>query len=202
MKKLILLILAFAGTFAMAQVTFNPGIRAGVNFARFTKGDSNGGWNYYNDPYYSNNNTDFKTKVDFYIGFQGNIRFAKMYALQPEINYSRQGSKVEWTDNSNVRHTDDLSVSYVGFHLVNKFYMDKFNIHVGPTLEFQVEERNFNTENEADLGALLGAGYDITPNIGVEARIKKGFVPVAYSGDNHSNVTVQAGIYYTFPGKK
>lgn len=202
MKKLLFLTMVLAGTFAMAQVTFNPGIRAGVNFARFTEGGSNGGW-YYNDPYYNNTNedADMSAKVDFYVGFQGNIRFAKMYALQPEINYSRQGTKVTYTNSTGNRQTDDITVSYIGFHLVNKFYMDKFNIHIGPTLEFQVEEKNFNSDSEADLGALLGVGYDITPNFGVEARIKKGFVPVAYSNDNHSNVTVQTGIYYTFPGK-
>lgn len=202
MKKLYVLLFAFVGIFAMAQVTFNPGIRAGVNFARFTEGNNNFyGWNF-EDSYYTpyQTSSDMKAKVDFYVGFQGNIRFAKMYALQPEINYSRQGTKVEYTQDG-VSKNSDASVSYLGLHLVNKFYMNKFNVHIGPTFEFQVESKNINTDSEVDLGGLLGVGYDVTDNIGVEVRIKKGFIPVASFDDNHSNVTVQAGLYYTFKTK-
>lgn len=195
MKKFLFLLLIVIGSTAGAQTVFNPGIRAGLNFARFTEGSS--GQSLYQGNYYSMENTDMKARVDAYVGFQANLRFTKMYALQPEINYSRQGTKIRYNYNG-VTYNEDWTVSYIGFHVVNKFYMDKFNIHVGPTVEFQTEEKNVDTDTEIDLGGLLGVGYDITPNIGVEARIKKGFIPVIYADDSHSNITIQTGLYYTF----
>jgi hypothetical protein len=115
-------------------------------------------------------------------------------------NYSRQGAKFE--TNVNNWNGQTLSVSYLGLQLVNKFYFNKFNVLVGPTLEFVVDKKNFEPDNEIDLGITAGLGYDITKNFGVEARVKKGFVPVYSFYDNHTNVTFQAGVYYTFNMKK
>lgn len=198
MKKTALLLFALFTSISFAQVTFNPGIRAGANFSHFTNNESQ--TFYWADSPNANMKMDFKTKTDFYIGFLGNIRFAKFYALQPEINYSRQGAKFE----TNVNNWDGqtLSVSYLGLQLVNKFYFNKFNVLVGPTLEFVVDKKNFDPESEIDLGITAGLGYDITKNFGVEARVKKGFVPVYSFYDNHTNVTFQAGVYYTFNMKK
>lgn len=201
MKKIISLLTVIISGLSFAQVIFNPGIRAGANFSYFTNQED---YAYYwaDNSYYpeANVNMDFKTKTDFYIGLFGNIRFAKFYALQPEINYSRQGTKLE----TNVNNWDGrmLTASYVGVQLVNKFYFNKFNIHFGPTLEFLVEEKNFDADNEIDLGITAGLGFDITKNFGVEARVKKGFVPVYYFNANHSNIAFQAGVYYMFNMKK
>ncbi len=196
MKKLLFVVLVTIGTMATAQTIFNPGIRAGLNFARLTEGYA--GQSLYVDNYpYAHENIDMKARVDAYVGFQANLRFAKMYALQPEINYSRQGTKISYNYNG-VNYNEEWTISYIGFHVVNKFYMDKFNIHVGPTMEFQTEEKNVDTDTEIDLGGLIGVGYDITPNIGIEARIKKGFVPVVFGDDSHSNITIQTGLYYSF----
>ncbi len=200
MKKLSLLLVLLISSVSFAQVTFNPGIRAGANFSHFTNDES---YSYYwGDNYYDTNtvNMNFKTKTDFYIGLFGNIRFAKFYALQPEINYSRQGTKLD--TNINNWNGQTLTATYVGVQLVNKFYFNKFNIHFGPTLDFLVENKNFDAENEIDLGLTAGLGFDITKNFGVEARVKKGFIPVYYFNNNHSNVTFQAGVYYTFNMKK
>lgn len=200
MKKIISLLALIISTIAFSQVTFNPGIRAGANFSHFT---NKAQWYSYMDlDYYGNAdpNMEFKTKTDFYLGLFGNIRFAKFYALQPEINYSRQGAKLE--TNINNWNGQILTASYVSLQLVNKFYFNKFNIHFGPTLEFLVEQKNFDAANEVDLGITAGAGFDITENFGVEARVKKGFVPVYSFYNDHSNITFQAGVYYTFNMKK
>ncbi|MCE3074868.1 outer membrane beta-barrel protein [Chryseobacterium gwangjuense] len=200
MKKLSLILIILISSLSFAQVTFNPGIRAGANFAKFTQSDS-GIYNWFDENSGSHSSgskeeTDFIT--DFYIGFQGNIRFAKFYALQPELNYSRQGSKIK-VDNK----TYEPKLSYFSFQIVNKFYFDNFNIHVGPSIDFVLANKNFEPSNNVDLGFLLGAGYDITPNFGIEARVKKGIIEVAYSGDeNRTNVLLQAGVYYTFNMKK
>lgn len=200
MKKLLFLVVALLSGLSSAQVTFNPGIRAGANFSHFSNSEE---FNYYYQEEFPNAAKpylDYKTKTDFYLGFIGNIRFTKFYALQPEINYSRQGAKIS----TNVNNWDGktLSVSYLGLQLINKFYFNQFNIHVGPTLEFVVDKKNFDPENEIDLGITAGLGYDITKNFGIEARVKKGFVPVDSYNRNHSNVVFQTGLYYTFNMKK
>lgn len=200
MKKIIFLCISMISGLSLAQVTFNPGIRAGANFSHFT---NKAQWYSYFDFGYSGNNDarmEFKNKTDVYLGLTGNIRFARFYALQPEINYSRQGAKLD----TNINNWDGqtLTASYVSFQIINKFYFNKFNIHFGPTLEFLVEQKNFNASNEVDLGITAGAGFDITEHFGVEARVKKGFVPVYSFYNDHSNITFQAGVYYTFNLKK
>lgn len=205
MKKIIFIaMLTFFGI-TQAQVTFKPGLRGGLNFSHFTKGDS------YNDYYYDNNGNyvnasnrdNFKSKTDFYIGFYGALHLTKYYTLQPEIDYSRQGSK--FTNNSN--SSTNLDVSYLSTAIVNKFtFSDKFNVHLGPTIDFQIDD-NFNTDNEVDFAFILGAGFNFTKNFGIEARVKKGIIPVIdsynfnnnYNGDsNHTNVVFSIGGTYTF----
>lgn len=200
MKKIIFLLILIISGMSLAQVTFNPGIRAGANFSHFTNKPQ---WYSYMDYDYYNNadpNMEFKTKTDFYLGLFGNIRFAKFYALQPEINYSRQGAKLD--TNINNWNGQTLTASYVSLQLVNKFYFNRFNVHFGPTLEFLVEQKNFDAANEIDLGITAGLGFDITNNFGIEARVKKGFVPVYSFYNDHSNITFQTGVYYTFNLKK
>lgn len=199
MKKTLFLLAFIVSGLSFAQVTFNPGIRSGANFSHFTNKDQ--WYSYWDDYSYGNEaKMDFKTKTDFYLGLFGNIRFAKFYALQPEINYSRQGAKLD--TNINNWNGQTITASYLVFQLVNKFYFNRFNVHFGPTLEFLVEQKNFDAENEIDLGLTAGLGFDITDNFGIEARVKKGFIPVYSFNNDHSNVTFQAGVYYTFNMKK
>ncbi|WP_250255782.1 outer membrane beta-barrel protein [Chryseobacterium sp. Marseille-Q3244] len=199
MKKIYFLFFALLSTLSFAQVTFNPGIRLGANISHVSNGPAYD-YFYYNDNqgyHYGSNVYDIKSKVDFYVGFQANIRFAKFYALQPEIYYTRQGAKFE--SQSPTVASKTVTLSYVGAAVVNKFYFDKFNIHFGPTLELLTDHKDIDSPTEADLGLLFGTGYDITKNIGVEARIKKGFVHI---NNDHTNVTFQLGVYYTFNLKK
>jgi hypothetical protein len=200
MKKLISLLTIIISGLSFAQVTFNPGIRAGANISHLSNGPTNDYW-YYLDSnnFYQNgvNKFDIKSNVDFYLGFQANIRLAKFYALQPELYYSRQGAKFESQNPAVASKT--VTLSYVGAAVVNKFYFDKFNLHFGPNLEFLADHKNIEDPTEIDLGIIFGAGYDITKNVGVEARIKKGFVNIY---NDHTNVAFQAGVYYTFNMKK
>lgn len=125
MKKISLLVLLVFGLSAKAQTTFKPGFRAGINFAHFAKGDSN----YYD--FYGDSDTsptyDSRTRTDFYLAFQATIRFGKIYALQPEVNYSRQGGVLKNND-TGVEHK--LTASYMSMQAVNKFYMNNLNFHL------------------------------------------------------------------------
>lgn len=197
-RILIVALLAFFAT-TQAQVTFKPGIRGGVNFAHFTKGDNFGSYYYYdnNGNYVPGDKPEFKTKTDFYLGFYGALRLTKYYTLQPEVDYSRQGTVVEGTNGFG---DADLEVSYLSVAIANKFtFNEKLNVHVGPTIDVVVDN-NFDTESELDLAFFLGVGYNFTKNFGIEGRVKKGIIPVLddYSDSYHTNVVFSLGATYTF----
>lgn len=193
-RILILLFLFFGIAQSHAQVSFRPGLRGGANFSHFTQ-DSN----YYYDPYDSNSGTSnvhYDTKTDFYIGFFGAIKMSKFYTLQPEIDYSSQGSKYRTATS-----TVDLNVDYLSFEVMNKFtFEDRFNLHFGPTLDFVVN-KDFRTETNVDLAFVLGAGIRLTNNFGIEGRVKKGIIPVVDFGNYHTNVVFSIGGTYTFDVK-
>ena len=200
MKRLA--VLAFFCVFGIsqinAQVTFKPGVKAGVNFARFTQTDDP------NERYYS--------KTDFYVGILGELKLSRVYTMQPEIVYSRQGSGREYLDNNNMRRDDKLHISYLSLSLANKFTFDKFNIHVGPTFDIKVDDKkkklnSYNDNyydddysNDIDMGIFIGAGYKITNNLEFEARVKKGIIPVNDDWDS-TNMVFQLGLAYTFDTK-
>ena len=198
MKKLfIVAVLCFFGiSSSNAQVTFKPGLRGGINFAHFTKGDFTNNYYYGYDPSInSSNRPDYRNKTDFYLGFFGALHLTKYYTLQPEIDYSRQGSKIGSSSNT-------YDASYLCVSVVNKFtFNDKFNIHVGPSIDFLVDS-NFRVEDpKFDLSFQLGAGYNFTKNFGIEARIKKGIITVLDDYTNHTNVVFSVGGTYTFDVK-
>lgn len=208
-KAIIVALLCLSGLVEMsAQVSFKPGIRAGLNLSHFTKGDfDNYDDTYYYDEYYNDyvfapvrRDDRYKSKADLYVGIYGALKLTKYYTLQPEIIYSRQGTNFEYREGGRI-YKEKLDVSYLSVGIVNKFtFGDKFNIHVGPTVDILVDE-NFVTSNEVDFAFMLGAGFNFTKNFGIEARIKKGVIPVLDYSSSHSNVVFQTGITYTFDVK-
>ncbi len=201
-KSLLFLTIVFGCvTLSQAQTTFNPGLRAGLNISHFSKGNDA----YYNDVLFNSsvgNNRDFSSITDFYIGFFGDLNLTKYYSLQPEVNYSRQGSKLTSYDPASMTNKSrNLEVSYLAVGVANKFKFNNFNVHLGPTIEFVVDQ-NFDHDASVDLAFFLGLGYDFTSNFGIETRIKKGIVPVLdYSDGNHTNVVFSVGAFYKFDVK-
>ncbi|ESU19923.1 hypothetical protein FCR2A7T_13280 [Flavobacterium cauense R2A-7] len=204
-KSIVVALLCFFGVIQMnAQVTFRPGVKAGVNFSHFTQTDRT--------------NEKFNSKTDFYAGVFGALKLTKIYTLQPELVYTRQGAEREFFDASNVRRTETLDVSYLSIGVANKFTFKNFNFQVGPTIDIKVNdshkdiapndgssqyyEFNYNPYTGIDFAFFAGVGYDFTKNFGVEARIKKGIIPVndtwGDETDNYTNVVFQVGATYTF----
>ena len=199
MRKFSFLILFLLTNSVFSQVTFKPGIRGGVNFAKFTESDS-GIYDWLESSMWENEEkvrTQYIT--DFYIGAYGTIRFSKLYALQPEINYSRQGTILK--TNTEEQKSE---LTYVSLQAVNKFYLNKFNLQAGLSIDILAQRKNFDPSyrQDTDLGLLVGAGYDITKNFGIEARFKKGLISqLKTTSEQHTNLLFQTGIYYTFDTK-
>lgn len=199
MKKIVLLAVFALGLSSLnAQVSFKPGLRAGLNFAKITQ-------------------TESTSKTDFYIAGFGELKLTKYYTLQPEISYSNQGAKninlgyYDYNSSSYVIEEKDFSVSYISFAVINKFtFNDTFNFHLGPTIDFQ-SGKNVYTNSDVDLAFMFGLGYNVTPNLAIEGRVKKGIVDVldsdyqhsssATSGSYNTNFLFQLGLSYTFDVK-
>ncbi|NMH27704.1 porin family protein [Flavobacterium silvaticum] len=203
MKKLILIALFSLAAFpSVAQVKFHPGIRIGANFSKFT------GSGTYDDYYYDSNATyrDYSFKTDFYVGFEGRIRFTKRYALQPELTYSRQGSEFkrsiyDYNTDSYTTYETKGDLGYMSLGIINKLYIvDKFHFLAGPTLDIQVNHsRNLDIDVPFDFGFVAGFGSEITENFGIEARVKKGILPVIDNADeNTTNLVFSIGGTFTF----
>lgn len=193
MKKLLPIILMFAAVAAYAQPQFKPGIRGGVNFAKIS-------------------DTDLGFKTDFYAGAFAGVKFNKVYTLQPELMYSRQGAEgdYEW-DNNGVMETAhaDISLSYLSIGIINKFTLaDRISIVIGPAVDILVDN-NIEVRNDGDFGIIGGLGCRLIDGLEVEFRIKKGFVSTVddsaftdntgfFEVDQTSNLVLQLGLSYSF----
>ena len=179
MKKTLLFVFLILAAFsAEAQVTFKPGIRAGVNFSQIT-------------------NTELGSKTDFYVGAFGALKLTRFYTLQPEINYSRQGGKgdvniYDYDNQTTTRKNVNIDLNYISLSAMNKFtFSDQFNIHVGPTFDIITDSRTYNSA-EVDMCITAGIGYTLPMGLTIEARVKKGIIDVVdsyYTRNNNTNYT-------------
>ncbi|KUJ62598.1 hypothetical protein AR687_07120 [Flavobacteriaceae bacterium CRH] len=197
----------FVITSIQAQVTFKPGIHAGVNISKITDSDLN-------------------AKTDFYIGAFGALKLSKFYTLQPELTYSRQGAKGSvdgyyfiYQENGQAQSIYetrklDISLDYLSFVTMNKFNLTEdiyllagpfFDIMVGD--EFKIDKSNnyqiiMSKGEDIDFGIIAGAGYSLPKGISFEVRIKKGtrdaFDDNTGSANVNTNLVYQIGATYTF----
>lgn len=208
MKKAFVLIFIFVlGFQANSQVTFKPGLRAGVNFSTLF-------------------NTDLDTRTDFYVGGLLAIKLAKRYIMQPEINYSRQGAKGEFYGDrydyffpdpamNGMREDKCYSLQYLNINLINKFFIvEGFHATLGPSLDIKLYDNfdNFRDDiADTDIGFNFGLGYTTPIGITIESRIKFGMMDIfghdyEYYDNNYSsgrqdvvlNAVMQTGLSYTF----
>jgi len=180
---------------AQGQVTFKPGVRAGLNIASIRQ-------------------TDFDSRADLYAGGLIEIKFSKYYIMQPEVTYSRQGATGDLTYfdpllNTTTNFNADIEIQYLSFALMNKFtFSNTFDVHLGPNIDFETGS-NVDTNVEFDLGLMAGVGYTFPFGLTLEARVKKGIIDVLetddyesggldFAHDYNTNFVFQIGGSYTF----
>ncbi|AWK03714.1 hypothetical protein HYN56_05525 [Flavobacterium crocinum] len=203
MNKNVLFIIVFFTVLSIhAQISVQPGLRGGFSFSTI-----------------SEMHADYKT--DFYVGGFTDIKITKIYSLQPEINYSRQGSNNvarnyydESSQTNKVEHLD-LDINYLSLSLMNKFTLPQgIQFQAGPTLDILLNDNLAVRKAQNDLGLVLGVAYALPSGLTFEARFKKGLLDVLSSdyyqndsnnyylfGDYNTNINLQLGISYTFKTK-
>lgn len=208
MKKVMMLLAIGAFGSANAQVSFKPGVKAGYSASTITGYGAD----------YRNN---------FYLGAYGNLALGKVYNMQFELLYLRQGADNLQTtsysyDSGNNRQNRPVNVplDYISLNLINKFNFDKFNLHVGPGLDIKVSEEKmpsyigiddpydskpYSINNNVDLTFNIGLGYNITDQFGIEVRMRQGIIEPIYADANYNadysanlNRSFMVGATYTF----
>jgi len=193
MKNLIIVLVLFVFcNSALSQSKARFGMRGGLNMANIAELDS-------------------ELKNDFYAGAFIGIKFSKQFTLQPELNYSRQGAKLNGIVNENF---DEIILDYLSLSILAKVYAVK-NLHFifGQYLAVNLYD-NLNHNNtffflpHLDVGFVVGIGFDIISNLTMEARYNYGLIDV-YSQNSEDlfvqrangrniNKVIQLGLAYKF----
>lgn len=209
MKKIIFAIAFLTFTSSNAQVTFQPGVKAGYSASTIT-----------------NLGADYRS--NFYVGAYGLLKLTKVYNMQFELMYLRQGAvDYNWiqVQNGNINtqtfRNEDIKLNYISLNFINKFNIDKFNFHAGPGLDIKLSENpnnyydyynggnyynsyGYSSNAGVDLTFNLGLGYQITPNLGFEARMRLGLIEPIYTNSGYYydgsilNRSYLIGLTYTF----
>lgn len=141
-----------------------------------------------------------KSLVGFNIGGFAEIKLNEKFAIQPELLYSGQGAKYIDGTKSNL--------NYVNVPIMAKYFItEELNIEAGPQVGFLMSAKEDGTDikdlvKSTDFGVNLGAGYDITKNIGLNLRYCLGLSGVdkeILAGNKSSkNSVIQLSVGYKF----
>ena len=170
-----LCLVAFTSTVQAQKI----GVRAGLNIANVTGGDG----------------TDTKPLTGIYAGVFKEITIVPLiFFLQPEIQYSSQGYKIEDTD---------FSINYINLPVMAKVYALKmFSLEAGPQVGFKISDNIDVAEGENkietfDTAFAGGLGLNFPFGLGINARYVMGLSEIEKDSDAKNQV-IQLGASFKF----
>ena len=186
MKKIFLAMAVVAGSMAFGQ---QFGIKAGGNYSNISSDGSI---------------SESKGKMGYYAGVFANLPVAESFSIQPEVIYNNVGSKTTFKNNL-ANFESNLNLNYITIPVMFQYnFVPEFYMEAGPEVGFLVSAKsttkgeigglavdsrlNLNKDNfnAVNFGMGIGAGFNITPNIGINARYTAGFSDVTKT-DNSAN---------------
>lgn len=176
MKKLCFLILAVVLTVgAKAQTDITIGPKGGFNLTNIS------------------NVNDSRNKLSFHVGGFAEFRFTELFALQPELIYSRQGLRMKKDD---AGWKSRYRVNYLNIPVMAKFYVyDGLSVDVGPqfgvALNGKVKAKNDGTTVKRKIDDLNH--FDMSLGLGVSYKLDMGFVVSARYNFGLTNVISDIG---------
>ncbi|MBF6607251.1 MAG: PorT family protein [Flavobacterium sp.] len=166
---------------------------------------------------------DAEMKLGFHVGGFAEIMLTDKFAVQPELLFSMQGAKREYSESFGGFDFDTeekLNLTYINVPIMAKYYVtEAFNIHAGPQVGFLMSakydyEVSGAGESESgdedvkdqyksiDFGLGFGLGYNFGENFGVEARYTAGMANIADVDEDsdykESNSVIQVSFLYRF----
>lgn len=204
MKKIIVLAAGLFLTVAVRAQNSDDqiriGVKAGANFSNIIKsGDS-----------------DFKTdyKTGFNAGVTLNIPVVERFSFAPELVYSQKGYKAHTTFGDFTQTTNFIEAPLLAkIHVINRF-----NLVIGPQISFLLSTKNkfesgfgtvedkFNEDSDkfrkSLIGGVVGASFDVTPNIDIHGRYSIDFQKNNENGTSETpkfkNQVFQVGLGFMF----
>ena len=162
------------------------GIKGGVNVAKMSA-PSDG----------------YKTLVSGHFGLLDHIHINRMFAVQPEVIYSMQGTKYKFDNNDY-----EYRLGYLNIPVLLQIMTQKgWRFETGPQLGIILNATN-NRVNPQDVKGVfkstdvawaLGIGYITASKFGFDVRYNIGLSDITKdSNTDIKNMVLQAGIFYQF----
>uniref|UniRef100_UPI00374D65C7 porin family protein n=1 Tax=Flavobacterium sp. TaxID=239 RepID=UPI00374D65C7 len=159
MKKVLLTAVAvFAFSFANAQeVKF--GAKAGLNMSSLK----------------SSGFGDTKSLVGFHIGGLAEIKLNDKMSIQPELLYSQEGGKYEFTDNifgTVLIYNQEIKLSKINIPVSFKYYViERLSIEAGPQFDFILKAKSEANANLPEFSSKLENNTDLSNSTSVATYI-------------------------------
>ena len=198
MKKTIILASAlfiFLGT-TKAQVHF--GIKGGLNASNINVSDIPG--------------SKYDTKIGFNAGLLAHIHAGTNFAIQPEVYYSQEGTKIKPENND---PKTNINLGYINVPVLAQYmFGNGFRVEAGPQVGFlinarsktkglpSVDDKEFYKTTSFSIP--VGAGYLTSFGLGFDARYNFGISDIVKdnSGSAARSNVFQFGLFYQFSDTK
>lgn len=188
-------IFALGGTAVAQEVKFGP--KAGLNFSKQSHNDA-------------------KANTGFHVGAVAEIKFGERFSIQPEIQYSTQGSKWE-TEILGTKFSAKHQLDYINVPVMAKFYVvEGLSIEAGPYASFLAKEswkasagsvgvesdkvKKFDAD-KLDYGVSAGVAFDTASGFFVNARYMMGLNDIRKSETANEAIktsVAQIGVGFKF----
>jgi Outer membrane protein beta-barrel domain len=147
-----------------------------------------------------------KLKTDFGVGFFVTVKFAENWDIQPEINYSRQGSEFSinnvYSNGDTYNFTNAINLYYVNIPILFKYKAtNNFSLEFGPQIGLLTEANLLVKANgrtnaqdfkkyfkDYDFSLLLGANYEFNKILFVNIRYSRGVNNIFVEQPNDNTV--------------
>lgn len=193
MKTVVVIALVAMTSMAFGQAELALGIKAGPNFAKVDINASPG--------------ENYKSRTGFHGGAFLLIKLSKI-GIQPEVLFSQQGSKVNFSGVGN----GEVKYDYINIPVMLKLYtVAGINLQLGPQFGFVTKAEHIyedlsgskttmdvkNTLKGSDLSLGLGLGWDLPFGLTIDGRYNLGLSKVNDGGtDEIKNQVIQVSLGY------
>jgi hypothetical protein len=199
MKKLFIIAIGVLAAGAVHAQNVSFGVKAGGNMSNIIKTNDE--------------NYDTQFKPGFHAGLTMEIGISKQLAFAPELVFSQKGYKTDSFGGTFTQTTNWIDIPILA--KINP--TPGFNIFLGPQVSFltktqnkfegvvsgqQTIEEGSDTFKKSIAGGVIGAGFDITPKVGISARYALDFQKTDENGNTSTpafkNQVIQAGLGFKF----